>query len=244
MSKQLLIYENATPLSVERHKEWCLKTTGNFSFAKDVNAFPILGAEFFQAASTYPIIFIQTESNVYPSVVTGVKDRNNFFVTESGEWQADYIPAFVRRYPFIFSLSEDQKTFTVCIDESFDGWNQDGSGERLFDSEENHTQYLKNVVAFLQDYQSGSLATEAFCKKLVELDLLEGMQANLTVNNVPQKPFQGFLGISREKLKSLTAETVYELMQLGWLELIYLHLHSLNHFSRLSSMLSENLSDA
>lgn len=241
MSKQLLIYENATPLSIERHKEWCLKQTNDFSFAKDVNAFPILGAEFFQTALIYPIVFIQAEANVYPSIVTGLQDQKNFFVTDSGEWQADYIPAFVRRYPFIFSLSEDQKTFTVCIDESFGGWNQEGSGERLFDSEENQTQYLKNIVAFLQDYQSGSLATEAFCKKLVELDLLENMQANLTINNVAQKPFQGFLGISRDKLQSLTSETVYELMQLGWLELIYLHLHSLNHFSRLTNMLTGNL---
>ncbi|OKH17141.1 SapC family protein [[Limnothrix rosea] IAM M-220] len=243
MTKQLLIYENTIPLSVERHKKWCLQNTSNFSFAKDVNAFPLLGTEFSPAALIYPIVFVKTESILYPSIITGIKDHENFFVTKSGEWQADYIPAFVRRYPFIFSISEDQKTFTVCIDESFDGWNQNGSGERLFDSEENQTQYLKNVVAFLRDYQASFLATEAFSRKLMELNLLEGMQASLTINNVVQKPFQGFLGINRDKLKSLTPEVLYEFMQLGWLELIYLHLHSLNHFSRLTSMMSDRLND-
>ncbi|AFY40217.1 SapC family protein [[Leptolyngbya] sp. PCC 7376] len=240
MSKQLLIYQDAIPISLEKHKDWCLKSTDSFAFAKDVNSFPLLNVEFFQAAVAYPIVFIKTESGLYPSAIVGIRDQQNLFVTESGEWQADYIPAFVRRYPFVFSMSEDQQTFTVCIDESFEGWNQEGLGERLFDGEGNQTQYLNNVVAFLQDYQAKYLGTEAFCQKIMELDLLEDMQANLRVDGVEQPPLQGFLGISREKLRNLSQETIYELMQLGWLELMHLHLHSLNHFSALTKMQSEN----
>jgi hypothetical protein len=37
---------------------------------------------------------------------------------------------------------------------------------------------------------------------------------------------------------ALTPEVTYELMQSGWLELIYLHLQSLNNFAVFSKMLS------
>lgn len=59
------------------------------------------------------------------------------------------MPAFLRRYPFVFSSNDDASTFTLCIDEEFDGLNQDGRGERLFDSEGERTQYLQNVLGFL-----------------------------------------------------------------------------------------------
>ena len=121
MSKQLLIYQDVVPVSLEKHQQWSLKATNDFLFAKDVNSFPLLAIEFFQAASIYPIVFIKTESGVYPSAIVGIQDQQNLFVSDSGEWQADYIPAFVRRYPFVFSMSEDQKTLTVCVDESFEG---------------------------------------------------------------------------------------------------------------------------
>lgn len=234
MTKQLLIYQDIIPISSEAHKEWCLKATGNFSFAKDINAFPVLAAEFFQAGLLYPLVFVKADDAVYPSAIVGVREEENLFVAESGEWQGDYIPAFVRRYPFVFSLSDDKQQFTVCIDQSFEGWNQSGSGERIFDSEGNQTQYLKNIVTFLQDYQNNFLGTEAFCKQLVELDLLEDMQANWSLDGAEQPPLKGFLGVSREKLKGLSQEVIYDLMQSGALELIHVHLLSLNLFSTLA----------
>ena len=97
MSKQLLIYENIVLLSSEQHGEWCFKNKSDFLFAKGSNSFPVLNIEFFQAASFYPIVFIKTEDGVYPSAIVGIQDQQNLFVNESGEWDVDYVPAFVRR---------------------------------------------------------------------------------------------------------------------------------------------------
>lgn len=239
MAKQLLIYDNIVVLSSEQHGNWCFKNKNDFQFAQGSNAFPVLNVEFFQAASIYPIVFIKTEAGVYPSVIVGIQDEQNLFVNESGEWDADYVPAFLRRYPYVYSLSEDKKNLTVCLDDQFDGWNQDGLGERLFDSEGQQTQYLSNVVKFLQDYHSNYLQTEAFCQKLEELDLLENMQANVTVEGVEQLPIQGFFGVNRQKLMNLSQEDAHELLKNGGLELIYLHIHSLNRFSDLAKRASK-----
>ena len=63
-------------------------------------------------------------------VILGVEKDENLYVKQPGSWDARYVPAFVRRYPFVFSRSDDGQTFTLCIDETWSGCNADGKGER------------------------------------------------------------------------------------------------------------------
>ena len=96
-----------------------------------------------------------------------------------GKWNAKYIPAFARRYPYVFSSSEDGQTLTLCIDEDFSGFNQEGDGERLFDDDGEQTPYLKKVLEFQTEFQRLFTRTQAFCKNLHELKLLDPMQAQV-----------------------------------------------------------------
>lgn len=239
MTTQLLIYKQAVPVSKDKHGDWSLKKEADYSFSKEVNSVPLLTTEFAKASLEYPIVFTGTEETVMPSVILGVQEQNNLYVTEAGEWEAKYIPAFIRRYPFVFSSADDGKTLTLCIDEEFNGWNQEGRGERLFDSQKEQTQYLKNVLDFLQLYQAQFQYTGAFCNKLKELDLLEPMEAQFTTAENEQAALGGFMGVSREKLKNLSSEQVFSLMQADWLDLIYFHVQSLNHFSELAEKSAE-----
>ena len=70
-----------------------------------------------------------------PVAVLGVRDQENRYVTTEGRWEAKYIPAFIRRYPFVFSSGADNSKFTLCIDEDFTGCNQKGLGQQLFDDQ-------------------------------------------------------------------------------------------------------------
>ncbi len=47
-----------------------------------------------------------------PAVLLGIRDQENLYVDDNGAWNAKYIPAFVRRYPFVFS-SQDKNTFNL-----------------------------------------------------------------------------------------------------------------------------------
>ncbi|WP_269472662.1 SapC family protein [Vibrio taketomensis] len=78
----------------------------------------------------------------------------------------------------------------MCLDESYAGCNQEDRGERLFDGDGEQTQYLQKVVDFLQDYQSHYQRTQAFCRKLAELDLFEDMGPNLRCLVVKSAPLQ------------------------------------------------------
>jgi hypothetical protein len=236
MSKQLLIYEKAVPVSKTVHRNLSVKSDPSFAFAKDINATPITAVEFPVASREFTIVFTGKGETLAPAVILGVRTGENLYV--NGTFKAKYVPAFLRRYPFVFSSSDKGGNLTLCIDESFQGCNQENQGERLFDSEGKQSLYLKNVLGFLKEYQKQFARTKAFCRKLEDLGLLETMQAQLDPAGGKRARLTGFLAVSRKKLKALTAKEVENLFKTDELELIYLHLHSLRNFEVLLEKMS------
>ncbi len=238
MGTQLLFYETAVQLSSERHRDWSIKKGTDYTFAQHVNAVPLTAVEFANAAREYAIVFTGTAEQVMPAVILGVQNKQNLYLKADGTWQAKYIPAFVRRYPFVFSRTKDEKKFVLCLDESFSGCNQQGLGERLFDAQGSRTEYLENVLNFIKQYQGQFQLTEAFCKKLTDLNLLETMKAQITLKSGEKVSLAGFMGISRDRLKALPAEKLAEFAQTNELELMYIHLQSMGHFTDMVSRLA------
>jgi hypothetical protein len=232
MTTQLLIYENVVPLSRARHGSWSVEVA-DYSFSRKVNSVPLMAVEFPQAAAEYPIVFAGNEQTVMPVVVLGLLGAENMYVGADGTWQGRYVPAFVRRYPFVFSSSDDGKTFTLCIDESFGGFNQAGRGELLFDDAGIPTAYVSNVLKFLQEYQAQFRRTEAYCRKVKGLGLLESMQAQVTLPSGAKSSVVGFSGVSRDKLKALAGDALADLAKTDELELTYLQLQSMRNFPRI-----------
>ncbi len=240
MTRQLLFYDNVTPISKQRHADWSIDSgRGRFEFARNVNSVPLMATEIPRAASDYTVVFAGRDDAIMPVVILGIDGDTNLYVEEDGGWKARYIPAFVRRYPFVFSRSEDGKTFTLCLDESWDGCNQDGRGERLFDDEGERTEYLQNVLNFVNEYQNQFRLTEAYCNRLKELDLLEPMQAQFTLAGGEKRSLTGFMAVNRKKLKQLPADDLSGLAQSDELELIYNHMHSMNHFAEMLKLAVE-----
>lgn len=238
MATQLLIYENAVPVNRARHGGWSVEVGGDYNFCRNINSVPLMAVELPQAAHDYPIVFAGSGDQIMPAVILGLRGNENLFLTPQGGWEADYIPAFVRRYPFVFSASEDATKFALCIDESFAGFNQSGRGARLFDDEGKATPYVENVLKFLQEYQAQFRLTQAFCKHLADLDLLEPMQAEITLSSGERSSLTGFRAVSRDKLKALSGEQLVGLAKTDELELIYVHLQALRNFDRLKNRLA------
>jgi hypothetical protein len=237
MAPQLLIYQTAVPVTRGRHGDWSLETTPSYAFSKQTNSVPLMAVEFPQAAADYAIVFAGADEEYLPAVILGVRGDENLFIDRNGIWAASYVPAFVRRYPFVFSRSGDR--FLLCLDEAFRGFNQEGRGQRLFDDDGKPSVYVDGILKFLQDYQAQFLRTQQFCSRLRELELLEPMQAQVTTEAGRKLSLSGFLAVSRTKLKDLPAETLAELVKTDELELIYLHLHSLRNFQRLRERLAQ-----
>lgn len=243
MSKTLLIYERAVAVNKVRHGGWGVKVGDDFSFAKDVNSMPLLAQEFRVALRYYPIVFAGTEEQVMPAVLLGFGENENLFVDDTGMWNSEYIPAFARRYPYVFSSNDQDNTLTLCIDEEYSGFNQDGEGERLFTEGGEQTPYLNGVLEFQQEFQRNFQRTQTFCKRLQELDLLDPMQAQLKFGSGEQKSIGGFKVVNRDRLKEVSAGKLSELAEVDELELIYLHLQSMLNVSDLANRVKKHEGD-
>lgn len=237
MTTQLLIYETATPVSAARHGDCAIEPARGYGFARRINAAPLTAVEFPHAAAEYAIVFTRSGEEVMPVVILGARAGENLYVREDDSWDARYLPAFIRRYPFVFAARDDGRTFTLCVDESFAGLNREGRGQALFTPEGKQTAYVDDVLKFLQEYRTQFLRTQAFCRKLAELKLLEPMQAQFTLPSGRKMSLNGFQAVDRKRLKALPPETFAQLAATDELELVYLHLHSMRNFTAVKEKL-------
>src|SRR6266542_3930923 len=98
---------------------------------------------------------------------------------------------------------------------------------------------VKNVLKFLRQYQLEFQRTQAFCNKLKDLNLLEPMQAQITLGSGQRMALGGFTLVDRARLKTLSGNVLAQLVQSDELELIYAHLVSMRNFATVRDRLAE-----
>lgn len=241
MSGQPLFYKKVTPLTKERHGNWFLKAETDYKFAAGTNCVYLAAVEFARALREYPIVFGRGgDGNVFPVALLGLKQDQNLYLTEEGYWQALYVPAYVRRYPFVLAEDPDGENFTVCIDEAYPGFNQDRQGDALFMENGEQAPILEQSVEFLKGYQAQIAETAKFCKALDHLGLYDPMQANVKTYSGEEFALTGFLVVDRSRLKALAPERLAELVRQDYLELIYAHVQSLSNVNTLIDRLPDS----
>jgi hypothetical protein len=244
MSKQLMIYDNIQPLS-EKHAKWSVHIE-NYAFVESLNSVPLLATEIPLASTEYPVIFSETaaEGEFIPLAVLGLKNGQNLFLNDDKAITARFVPAFIRRYPFVLGGNKGSDTMAVCIDEDSKSCVHDGSkGFRLFTDDGQQSESLKTFVEFLKDFQYRSEMTKVFCKHLNDLGLLEPMQANITIKSKTDATLNltGFYVVNREKLKALGDADLLALFKKDGLELIYAHLQSLSNLNKMIDVMAKKM---
>src|SRR5690606_18810785 len=90
----------------------------DFRFTAQTTALPANVGEFLPALRYYPIVFTNTETPA-PLLVLGLKEGQNLFVEPTGGWRPrTYVPAYLRRYPFILIEAPDHRTHMLGFDEA------------------------------------------------------------------------------------------------------------------------------
>jgi hypothetical protein len=173
------------------------------------------------------VVFARTETGLVSLALMGTAERKNAFVGPDMQWTGRYIPAFLRRYPFVFSVEQGTDRMTLCMDESFEGLNTENRGERMFDADGNPTTYLSTVLRFMEDYQATFNRTQAFCDRLEERDLLEEARIDYRLSDGTQGVVSGFLRVSAERLRALDDDVLGGMVRTGEMDLIQAHLLSL-----------------
>ncbi len=241
---EVLFYERPVPLNREGHKNLRIKPVDNVAFAAHVHSVPLTVGEFGAAARDFPILFGgDSLDEAGPLAMLGLNDRENLFVDADGCWERGvYVPAFVRRYPFVLAekpAGSEGDDFTVFLDEAYPGFSTE-DGDRLFNEDGTDTEVLKNAVQFLGQFQDQVNQTRAFCKRLRELDLLEARSAQIqNAQGATVASIGGLFLVNEEKLRALDEKVAYELLGSGRLGFIYAHLLSLANIDRLQMRLDQ-----
>ena len=224
-----LFYKNPQLVSASVHGDWRLKP-GDFSFAKDAIAVPIVVGEFTATLRNFPILFTSGGAEIGPIALLGL-DASNLFV-DDGKWtDAAYVPAYLRRYPFGFIAHPDG--FALGIDAASERIVQSGEeGARLFDNGE-PSQLTKQALQFCEAYRAESAATREFSQALKNKGLLIDRCADATLPNGRKLGIEGFQIVDAPKFKALDAATIIEWHHKGWLALVHFHLASLDRFEDL-----------
>ncbi|MEO7051988.1 MAG: SapC family protein [Rhodanobacter sp.] len=242
---EVIFYEHPVPLNRTEHKDLRLKSVPSMKFAMNAHSVPLTCAEFAPAARDVMIVFAGTDAaSAGPIALLGLRENENLYVDAAGEWALNsYIPAFVRRYPFVLGEKppgEENGDFTVFLDERYEGFNA-AEGQRLFNEDGTDSEMLTNAVRFLSEFQQNIERTRTFMQQLVKHDLLESRNVQLRkgeANSEQGITLNGLFMVSEEKLRALDEKATHELMQEGTLGWVYAHLLSLANIDRLALRLS------
>jgi hypothetical protein len=233
----VMFYEKPVLLNRESHKAKKIAPGASFAFAGKANSLYLAGVEFIEACKEYPIVFTQVGGNkIVPVAMMGLREGENLFVGDDGKWGAGYVPAFVRRYPFVLAELEGQQ-MGVCIDESFPGLNEK-EGEALFDDKGNNTPFLQNALDFLNRYQVEYMRTDRFCQRLKDAGLLMEMNAKADLFDGTSFMVNGLMIVDERKLLQMGDKEALEIFRSGELSWVYSHLVSLSNMNRLVDKLA------
>ncbi|MDP1630712.1 MAG: SapC family protein [Caulobacter sp.] len=244
VSGSLLFYTTPEPLSREGHGGLGVRRLDKpFHFAAPGHVVPLTVAEFNFAATSYPIIFAGPEH--MPLAVTGINPGQNLFVNEDGSYVVGaYVPAYVRRYPFVLATDDAQERMVVCIERGADIFaDKKDADTPLFDEKGEPSEYTVGAIKFCEDFETERRRTESFAKLLGDLDLFEQRDATFNFPNQDGTSqavkLADYFAVSEEKLAALPAEKLAELRDSGALEKIYNHLTSLVGWDRLVAIASD-----
>ena len=237
ISGNVLFYSSPEPLNREQHAKLALVHKDKpYSFALSGTAVPLAVTEFAPAALSYPVIFAGEDR--VPLAVMGLNTGENLFIQADGAFEAGaYIPAYIRRYPFVLANDDSQDRLIVCIDRGSDLL-AEGGQTPLFDDKGEPTEYTQNCIKFCDDFEVERRRTDSFVQLLKDNDLFELKKAVFTPmdpNGQPGEPqtVAEYFGVSEEKLNALPAAKLKELQENGALAQIYAHLVSLLGWDRL-----------
>lgn len=220
-----LFYGNPRPLDANLHKGWGLREQSNYGFATKAGAIPLNAIEFPLAQRHYPIVFAEQAPHL-PVAICGIGGTVNGFVDDADAWESfTYVPAYVRRYPFILMEHPEQKQFILCFDADSEVVAADGT-RRLFDETGTATGLTNQAMEFCRAFHAQHDATRQFIAALAEHDLLVADTRELKVAADRKVELKGYRIVDRARFDALPDDVFLDWRRRGWLTLLYAHIMS------------------
>ncbi len=231
-----LFYKDLLPLNSQEHGDWKVSSFADAGFLAETHAVPLTVDEFIDAQRDYPIVFTAGE-NPLPIALFGLNEGVNTFIGDDGKLVSDvYVPAYIRRYPFILAkLQQGSEDMSLCFDPTSGVVAKQDEGQALFEGEGTPSEFTNGVLDFCKKFEESGQRTRAFLEELKKLDILMDGEIAITRSDNPDKPFvyRGFRMVDENRLRELPSETLEALNKNGMIMLIHAHMFSMNLMRRI-----------
>jgi len=221
-----LFYWRPVPLTAATHGWMKIRPEMHFGFAARTNAVPLTVPEFVLAARHYPIIFVGP--NLIPTATLGFRPDENLLVSDAGAWERGlYVPAYVRRYPFILLGRQSDAKLQLGIDDAA-GTGMQGA-RALFDGEK-ETQIVRDALSICEQFHNAFTFTQEFSFALRDAGLVEERPLAFQGNGGKAVEMGTFQAVNEQKFKDIDDALATTWRKKGFLHAIYFHLQSLNNW--------------
>lgn len=225
-------YSSVTLLSARDHGALKQRQANTFSFTAGARTVPLNQIEFPRAGLTFPIVFTAGTPLPLPLAVLGLRPGRNLFVDEEGTWRKEtYVPAYIRRVPYILTPARGADQFALCADLTSDVFCE-SEGDALFEDGQ-PSLITRKALTFCLAYQQEARKTQDLAEKLAEHDLLISRDAAFTLHSGDKIRLPAFRVVEQSRLEQLGKAAIMDLRQAGCLAPIFQHLMSLNNWARL-----------
>jgi len=231
-----LLYKNPVQLSRARHGNMSFKPLKDYSFAREVNSVPVHIGEFPLLVRHYPIIFTKTPPAMAVAIL-GISRNQNLFVDREGRWKPEtYVPAYVRRYPFILEDNPHDEKLALCIDEGADAFEMNNS--QPFFENGGVAEVTRRALSFCDEFRTMIDVTRNFCDFLERDEVLVEKNAEINLPGGELRKIQDFRIIDEDRFDKLTDKRILQYRKRKFLHPAYLQMVSINNWALLSDMAS------
>ena len=220
------------------HQDVRIVTARGARYGDCVMKAPVFPFEFRNVQAFYPILFQQDGQDGFtPVALFGFQDGENLFLSEAG-WDAAYVPAMMRRQPFLIGFQETQvggqkeRVRVLSLDMDHPRVNKE-AGEALFAPLGGRTPFLEQAANLLEAIHDGIGKSGAFVQAMREHDLLETVTFQITLNDGSKNQLLGFHCLNEEKVQALPGSAFGALNEAGHLMSMFMVLASLANIARL-----------
>ena len=225
-----LFYKDLMPLNSRDHATWRARSVDRAAWVANQHAVPLTVDEFAQAQRSFPIVFSAGDRPV-PLALMGLNEGINVFFDDEGAAQGDfYVPAYIRRYPFLLvKLDSQTENLSLCFDPTSQLVGEFDEGQTLFEDDQ-PTEHTKSLLQFCERFEEAGMRTQSFIDELKKADLLMDGEVSIHRNAQPDQPFvyRGFQMVNQDKLREVRGDQLRKWNESGMLPLIFAHLMSMD----------------
>lgn len=237
------LYMQPTTFDRQAHRRLRLKPQAGWAVASKMTAVPVVVAEFYELCKDCMVGFVRRGSQpdgspagLTPLALLGLRPGENLYVRPDGAWDAPYVPAYLRHYPFALAPQADGQRGLI-FDAAWPGFNE-AEGEALLDEAGAPTPWLEEQLKRLDQFDRELGRTEAFCSLLLQHGLLKEMALTRDEGQPQPSALASILTVDEAKLRALPDATLLELSRRGALGLMQAQMIAMTNLGRLNQRLA------